>query len=186
MAEPAKEPQSPFRREALEYIAMPKALDDLMEISSPLAWILALALWTVVGTGIVWLFLGSIVTHISGKGMLLSQTEAVIYVSALEAPRLKIGMPIFISPNTAEPWEYSQIPGQVTTIENFPATPANMLVQLKNPSLVGYFLDAGPVLTLYAQINLHHHAGYSLMPGALIHVEITVRRQTPLSLLLSK
>ena len=75
-------------------------------------------------------------------------------------------------------WEYKRISGTVTTIENLPATPEEMLETLKNPSLVNYFLQAGPVVTLRVQMS------DSLPPGSLIEARITTRRQTPLSLML--
>lgn len=174
-----KQPQSPFRQQALEHIATPKSLDDLIQVIPPLAWVSAVALWLLLASAVAWIFFGSIVTHISGKGILLTDNEAVVYVSALEAQRLQPGMTVFVSPSTRKQWEYSRIPGRIISIDNMPATPENMLAILKNPSLVNYFLQAGPVITLHAQLT-------GLAPGSLIDVRITTHRQTPLALMLSR
>lgn len=182
------EPQSPFRQQALEYIATPKPLDDLIQVTSPLAWVLGLGLWLILASIVSWLFWGTIVTHVNGKGLLLTNNEAIVYISALEAQRLQPGMPVQVSPGTARQWEYSRISGQVTAVENLPASPENMLAVLKNPSLVSYFLQKGPVISLRVQLTqeLHSIKAYALAPGSLIDVRITVQRQSPWSLLLSR
>jgi hypothetical protein len=179
MAAEEQETQSPFRQQALEYIATPKALDDLIQVVPPLAWVSALALWLILASIVVWVFCGSIVTHITGKGIVLTGTEAVVYVSALEAERLRTGMQVSISPSTRKQWEYNRIPGRIISVENLPATPDAMLATLKNPSLVSYFLRAGPVVTLRAQLS-------GLASGSLIDVRITTHKQTPLALMLSR
>jgi hypothetical protein len=186
MAAEENHSELPFRQQALEYIATPKALDEFIQISSPLAWVLALAFWIIAITVIAWLLFGSLVTHIAGKGILISADEAVIYVSALETQRIQTGMPVHLSPSGMKQWEYSRIPGAVTQRENLPATPEDMLALLKNQSLVNYFLQNGPVITLHARLQPHKSPAYTLTPGALIDVRITVRRQTPLSVLLSR
>ena len=84
MANEEKESKSPFRQQALEYIATPKALDDFVQVTPLSAWALALALWLIAGAFIVWIFFGAVVTHVAGKGMVLTQNEAILYVSALE------------------------------------------------------------------------------------------------------
>jgi hypothetical protein len=161
-----------FRRQALEYIATPPALDDLLEIAAPLAWVFALALWLVVISLILWLFLGSIMTHVRGNGILLTEKTAVVYVSALTAQRLQPGMKVHIHPGTAV--------GLVTAVGSAPDTPENMQAVLKNSSLVSYFLRSGPVVALWIQ------SATPLTPGALIEARITVRRQSPWSLMLSR
>jgi hypothetical protein len=153
-------------------------MDDFVQVTPPSAWALALALWLIAVAFIVWIFFGVVVTHIAGKGVVLTEKEAILYVSALETGGLHPGVTVQVSPGVRKQWEYKRISGKVTTIENLPATPAGMLETLKNPSLVNYFLQAGPVVTLRVQMS------DSLPPGTLIDARITTRRQTPLSLML--
>ena len=185
MADAENESQSPFRQQALEYIATPKALDDFVQVPSPVAWTLALAIWLVIGGVIIWLLFGSIVTYIDGKGILLTENEALVYVSALEARGLRLGMPAHISPSGAKQWGYGRISANLTAIDNVPATPENILDVLKNPSLVNYFLQPGPVITLHLQLA-HFTNSAGLSPGSLVDVRIITRRQSPLSLMLSR
>jgi hypothetical protein len=180
MANEEKASSSPFRQQALEYIATPKALDDFVQVTPPSAWALAIALWLIAGAFIVWIFFGAVVTHVGAKGMVLTQNEAVLYISALETGGLHPGVTVHVSPDVRKQWEYKRIPGTVTSIENLPTTPEEMLQTLKNPSLVKYFLKAGPVVALRVQMP------DSLPPGSLIDARITTRRQTPLSLVLPR
>ncbi len=179
MSSEQKESQSPFRQQALEYIATPKAMDDFVQVTPLSAWAMALALWLIAAAFIVWIFFGAVATHVPGKGMVLTQNEAILYVSALETKDLHPGITVHVSRRSRrKQWEYKRISGKVTSVENLPATPGEMLETLKNPSLVSYFLQAGPVVTLRIRMS------DSLPPGSLIDARMTTRRQTPLSLIL--
>jgi hypothetical protein len=174
------ESQSPFRRQALENIATPQALDDFVQITPPAAWALALALWLIAAAIIAWLFFGFVSTHVSGKGIVLNQNEAIIYVSALNASDLKQGMETYIRPMGGEHNEYKRLSAPVTAVETIPSNPQNMLETLKNPSLVNYFLQSGPVVAVHIQL------ADSLPIGSLIDAKIRVQRQRPISLIMQR
>jgi|GEM_PF-6818948 len=173
---------SPFRREALEYIATPKALDTLTQIPSPALWILAAGLWLITLSLILWLFFGSIPFHIQGKGIMTTHNEALIYISALDSEYLKTDSSLSISPLSHRKWENQRTPGRIIAIDNQPATPKSVLTLLRNPSLVYFFLKDGPVIFVRAQVN---HKTY-LPPGSLIDVRLTIHRKSPIALLISR
>lgn len=177
-----------FRQQALEHVAAPKPLDDLAQAPAPLGWALILGLWLAVAGIVAWLVFGSIATHVPGKGILLTENQAVVYVSALAAPRLHAGMIIHISPGAEKPWEHRRISGRVTAVADLPVTPEQMLALLNNSVLVNYFLRDGPVVALQVQLARTNPApaDYLLSPGALVDAQITTRRQTPLSLAFSR
>lgn len=176
-----------FRRQALEYIATPKPLDDLMQTPAPLSWALIAGLWIIAGCLLAWLIFGDIATNIPGAGIMVTDTEAVIYVSALKASRLRAGMTVQLSPGAEKPWEHKHLKGRIINIAQASATPENMLETLKNPVLVNYFLREGPVTAVQIELSkkpvIRH---YVLSPGALIDARMTTHRQTPLSLALSR
>lgn len=188
MADEEQKPRSPFRQQALEYISTADALDDLIQITPPLAWLLAAIVWLILAAVMLWLCFGSMVINVEGKGFLLTDDQAIVYVSALKSPRLQPGMAVWVSPLTAKTADYRRVSGRVTAVENLPATPENMLSVLKNPSLVNYFLQSGPVFAVTTQItqNPSHLETYTLAAGSLIDVRIAVGRQTPFSLILSR
>lgn len=69
--------KKPFRREALEYITTPRALDTLIQITSPLSWVLLSAFWLILLIIILWTFLGRIETYVTGSGILLSGNQKI-------------------------------------------------------------------------------------------------------------
>jgi hypothetical protein len=163
MAEEERTEQSPFRKEALEYITTPQPLNDLTQITFSLVWLSALALCLGIIAIILWLCFGSIATYIDGKGVLLTENTAAVYVSNLTAHSVQRGMPVVIK-MASQKQPYQQITGQVAAatalVREEPATV--VMIQLKNS-------------------NTH-----LFVRGSLIKARITIHRQTPLSLILSK
>ena len=60
-----------FRKAALERLSSPEQLDLLMQVTSPRAWLMLLALGLLLITAILWSIFGVIPTHISGTGILI-------------------------------------------------------------------------------------------------------------------
>lgn len=75
--------QSPFRKEALEYTTTPKPLEDLTQMTFPLVWLPAVALFLGIAALTVWLSFGSIATYTDGKGVLHRQTPWSLIMSCL-------------------------------------------------------------------------------------------------------
>lgn len=176
-----------FRQQALEHIAAPKPLDDLLQTPASLSWAFIAGLWLIAVCIVVWLIFGSIITTLPGAGIMLTDNDAVIYVAALKAPGLRTGMIVHVNPGAERPWEHKHLTGRIIAISEVSETPGNLLETLKNPVLVNYFLRNGPVIAL--QVHLRKNPvlhDYVLSPGALIDARITTRRQTPLSLALSR
>ncbi len=123
MANGKKESQSPFRQQALEYIATPKAMDDFVQVTPPFG--LGAGSRFVVDCGGIYSvdFFWRCCDSYSGKGVVLTENEAILYVSALETGGLHPGVTVHISPGVKKQWEYKRISGKVTSIENLPATP---------------------------------------------------------------
>ena len=163
MAEEERGDQSPFRKEALEYITTPKPLDDLTQITFSLVWLSGIALCLGIVAIILWLCFGSIATYIDSKGVLLTENTAVVYVSNSAAYSVQPGMPVVVK-MTTQKQRYQQMTGQVTAVT--------------------YLVREEP--TAIVKIQLKNANKNLFVQGSLIKVRITVHRQTPLSLILSK
>ena len=176
-----------FRQSALEYITVPKALDDLIQVTSIGAWLWLTAIWLMIAGVCVWLVFGSLAKHVVGKGIMLTPNQGVVYVSALNSQYLKAGMNVEIAPLTEKSWESRHIKGVVTEVAIMPATPENMQTILQNSVLVNYFLSQGPVVSLNIQLTAdqQHLPSYWRTTGLLIDARITVRRRTPLTIFFS-
>jgi hypothetical protein len=64
--------QSLFREVSLEKLSSPEQLDELIRVTSPRAWFALIAMGCILISTIVWSFLGSIPTKITGQGILLN------------------------------------------------------------------------------------------------------------------
>lgn len=64
--------QGLFREVSLEKLSSPEQLDELINVTSPRAWFALIAISCILISAIVWGFLGSIPTKITGHGILLN------------------------------------------------------------------------------------------------------------------
>lgn len=62
-----------FRKVALERLSSPDQLDQLMRVTDPRGWLALGALGVLLGTALIWSFLGSIPTEAEGEGILIRQ-----------------------------------------------------------------------------------------------------------------
>ncbi len=60
-----------FRKSALEKLSTPEKLDQLIQITSPRAWLVLLTIGLVLGSAITWGFAGRVKTKINAAGVLL-------------------------------------------------------------------------------------------------------------------
>ena len=70
-----------FRQEALDRLASPERLDELMKVASPMGWIALTAIGAGILVAAIWSFVGEITTKVAGQGILL-RGEAVLDVTA--------------------------------------------------------------------------------------------------------
>lgn len=71
-----------FREASLERLSTPEQLDQVMKVTSPIAWIALIALAAVIVGGVVWGVLGKVPIKVSGKGILISPGGVMDVISA--------------------------------------------------------------------------------------------------------
>lgn len=71
-----------FRQTALERLSSPEQLDLLMQITSPRAWIILFGLILLLGTLVVWGFVGSIPIVVTGEAILLRGGASITSIAA--------------------------------------------------------------------------------------------------------
>lgn len=76
-----------FRQAALDKLASPERLDELMRVTSPMGWVALVALGVAILVAVIWSFTGEITTKVDGQGILL-RGEAVLDVTASTEGRL--------------------------------------------------------------------------------------------------
>ncbi len=63
--------QEIFRKESLERLSSPEQLDSLVRITTPVGWLALIAMGLILSAALIWGFLGSIPTIVTGNGILI-------------------------------------------------------------------------------------------------------------------
>ncbi len=181
-----QQPDSLFRKQALEHISASQPLYNYIQISFPLAWGLLILIWLVLLAITLWLLLGQVGEFVEGRGILIQEQQIIAFVPAPQAAAIHMGMPANISSMDLQPL-VQKYKGKVTAVDYVPVSPQNLLKILNNQSLVDYFLKNGPVVAV--EIHLipaeKNKPKLSLKPGMLIRTYIEIRHKKPIYLLMS-
>ena len=120
--------------------------------------------------------------------------DVLIYVSSADGRRVKVGMPVLVSPTTVRSMEFGSMTGTVESISEFPVSLAGMTAVLQNEDLARTFSISGPpysgrvVLTPDATTasgfawTSPKGADVDITAGMLAEVEIEIERQPPVAL----
>jgi HlyD family secretion protein len=76
-----------FRQAALDRLASPEQLDELLQVTSPRTWLALATLGGILGLSLVWGFVGSVPEHVAGQGILL-RGGGVLELTPLQGGRL--------------------------------------------------------------------------------------------------
>jgi HlyD family secretion protein len=79
--------QKIYRQAALDRLASPERLDELMKVTTPLGWVALAAVGAALIAAVIWGFTGRITSKVSGSGILL-RGEAVLDVTSSSEGRL--------------------------------------------------------------------------------------------------
>ena len=126
----------------------------------------------------------------------LDQLDVLIYVPSIMAKQIHAGFEAQISPSTVRREEYGYLRGEVTSVADYPATPAALMRNFQNEPLVGSLTGGGPVTELHIRLFADNAtpSGYrwssrlgprmKLSSGTLVSAEIVTRRQRPIDFVL--
>jgi HlyD family secretion protein len=126
----------------------------------------------------------------SGEGL-----EVLLYMPPESGKKVTSGMRVRVEPVTVKREQYGTLSGSVQNVTEFPVTSEGMLTELQNRELVTTFMSHGPPYeTRVALIaDAATRSGYAwsggrgppapLTSGTIVHAEVTVSAQSPLSLL---
>ena len=117
-----------------------------------------------------------------------------MYVPSTKAKEIVAGMEAQVSPSTVRREEYGYLRGRVTAVADYPATPAALMRNFQNETLVNSLIGSGPVTEL--RVTLSEDAstpsGYRwssplgppirLSSGTISTTRIITRKQRPITL----
>ena len=81
------ENQAIFRQVALERLSTPEQLDQVMRVTSPLSWLMMIAVMVIVATALIWSMFGTVPVKVSAQGILISP-GGVLTVSSEHGGRI--------------------------------------------------------------------------------------------------
>lgn len=115
-----------FRKSNLERISSPEQLNDYIKIVNPSVILMIAGLIILLAGGLVWGVLGTIPVTANGEGAFYSSQGAkvcdqmVCILDANTASKLREGLEVQVSPDTAARDTYGYIRGKITSISQYP------------------------------------------------------------------
>lgn len=122
--------------------------------------------------------------------------DALVYLPAQDGQRVRTNSKALVSPLTIEKEEFGSIMGKVFDVSKFPSSPESIAASLHNENLVKHFTKDNATIAIRIHLNADSHtfSGYQwttemgptkyLTPGMIVKAEITVREQSPISLII--
>jgi hypothetical protein len=193
-----------FRQKALQKLASPEQLDQLMSITTPRRWFLLLGLAGLLLTIIIWSVLATVPTTLDADGVLLvsandpDRLEVVLYLSVWDGTRVKPGMDVNISPVSATKNEYGMLKGRVLSADHQLSSMQDMIQVLGSDMLAGMFFPDNKFIKVQVQLEKTKDtpSGYrwtsadgppfSLEHGTLCNAVIILDRERPIDLVFSR
>jgi hypothetical protein len=147
-----------FRQKALDQLNSPDELNELLTVTSPKSWLSLGVIGTLLLAVLLWSFLATIETSVSGSGIIIgadtdeNEFEAVLYVSIADGKRIRPGMTAKISPSTVRREEFGMLKATVSSVDQLPSTQSEMLAVLQNDALVQSLSSSGSIIEV--RLNL--------------------------------
>jgi hypothetical protein len=163
-----------FRRVALDRLASPEQLDQLLRVTEPAGWVAMLALSGLLGAALLWSCFGSLAVQVAGQAALVAPAggaslEALVFLPARTAQHVQPGMPVFIAPATVSAEAHGLMRGVVVAVGAAPLDDAELYARLVSAGLVSAVGEGDPVIGVRVALLTDPQApsGYawSLPPG---------------------
>jgi hypothetical protein len=145
-----------FRKVALERLSTPEELDQLLQITTPRAWLLLAAIGSLVVAAVIWGLFSTITVTVPGQGVLTRASgslQAVIYVSPRDAVRLRPGMEVHLSPETFNMEEFGYMIGTVASIKDMPVSIQDITAVVQNEMLARTLAQTGNPIEVHIDLT---------------------------------
>lgn len=193
--------RSLFRKTALDHLASPEQLDQLLQITSAKSWLALLALAMLLIAILVWSIVGVIPITVAGTGVIRPATdgkvEAVVYVSLNDGSMIQPGMDAKLALSSVKQEQYGLLLGKVSAVGDLPASEQEMLRALGNESLAQKLIADGSLIEIRIAIlsDSTSETGYRWSTGtgppikhlrlpSLCQGSIIIEERRPISLIM--
>jgi hypothetical protein len=185
-----------FRKVALDRLASPEQLDQLLQVTRPTGWLALAALCLLLSATVLWSIFGSIAIQVSGRAALIAPEggrtlEALVFLPADAAQQVRPGMPARVVPAGASRERDGFMRGAVVSVDAAWAADAATAERLATTLRV----DSSAIAIHVALVpDLAATSGYAwslppgpptaLASGTLANVTIVVDERRPISFVL--
>lgn len=193
-----------FRKSSVERISSPEQLNDYIRVIKPSVVLLTGALVLLLVGAVIWGIAGTIPVTVSEKGAFY-QTEnggscdqMVCVLTAEAAGKLKEGMEVQVSPDTASRDTYGYVKGSIDKISQYPVSLEEIEDLVQNETLAHSIMPEGNVgmmvtVKLESDSESENHLAWSNKKGNQVKVTqgmtgnalVVIKNQKPIDLVLS-
>jgi hypothetical protein len=178
-----------FRAAALERLTSPEALDELMHVTSPRAWLALLALACLLLAAVLWAIFTTVTMTVSASGVVTTGRGAhglgaIVYVTQRQARQVRPGMSATLTVADANLGQPIPVGGTVASVSAAPASRQAMLRALGSPVAVQLLAASGAVVPVQLRIAGAGSGGNGLaapQSQAVAQAVITLDRQRLIS-----
>jgi len=193
-----------FRQKALEKLASPEQLDQLMSITTPRRWLLLLGPLGLLLIVIMWGVFDTLPTTLETDGVVLmspdeaDRLEAVLYLSVWDGSRVERDMEVNISPVSAAKNKYGMLTGRVQSVDQQLSSMQDMIRVVGSEMLAGMFSSDNRFIKVRVQLDKTENtpSGYqwttadgppfALEPGTMCTAVIILDRERPIDIVFSR
>lgn len=184
-----------FRQESLERLSSPEQLDQLMQIVTPKSWIPLGTLGVLVVAGLIWSVVGQIPITVSGRGLLVEESDGsgeligVTYFAKADGDRIQPGMDILLLPSGISE-ETGGIRGTVQSVAESPFQTLDDIRQLEEAgesplqdTPIEVIADLNRDDSTMSGLEMSSPSGAEMMipSGKTVTARVTVDRRSPIS-----
>lgn len=175
-----------FREKSLQKLESTEQLDRMITIIKPGFWIVLFGSIAAICAMLAWSFWGRIPVCADGTGILTPSDHqaytVLCYLPMESGKQIQPGMEVVISPIGENHEKDNRFAGRVVKVDSYVADREELHAQLGNETLVEYFLQNGPVVSVECQMNALESGSFAV--GTLMNCSIVLERKAPASFLL--
>lgn len=154
-----------FRKVALDRLSSPEQLDQLMQITSPRAWLALIAITILLVTGGLWAVFGNISEEVQANGVVTNSFEVVTYVSLPDSAELESGMAVEVEVSTLETDYYGYFEGIVSEVGRVPVSRQSVIEVAGNEELANAVMPNDLAIEVRVELKQDSNSSYVLTSG---------------------
>lgn len=181
-----------FRKSSLERVSSPEQLDEYVKVTSPNLILLIIAIFSILFSGIVWIFNSDIPKYEKIPGIVITENgvkKLYSYVDIGTSQKFEVGMKTRISPEYISAEEYGYINGEIESVGKKVVDANSILSKFKNPNMIAQIFpsyNCVEVVTLLKEPSKEKIAQIEIIDGSQCISSVIVGREKAVDFIFGK